>query len=65
MIYTADYLITKRKEKWEEHHSIEYDKEFREAVSNELLSNVDLCTEICRNPEKLIELVFVVAGAWH
>ncbi len=60
MKYTADYLIQKRKEKWEENHNIEYDKKFREAVANELLTNKELRTEITEHPEKLIELVFVV-----
>lgn len=59
-MYTADYLIQKRKDKWEELHSIEYDKDFREAVANELLKNRALLEEVKRNPEKLIELVFVV-----
>lgn len=60
MTYTADYLIQKRKEKWEELHSIEYDKEFRDAVAEELLSNRELLEEVRRYPEKLIELVFIV-----
>ena len=60
MTYTADYLIQKRKEKWEELHSIDYDKQLRNAIANEMLSNNDLREEIKRNPEKLIELVFVV-----
>lgn len=60
MTYTADYLIQKRKEKWNSLHSIEKDKEFREAVANELINNNDLLNEVKANPEKLIELVFVV-----
>ena len=60
MIYTADYLIEKRKEKWNELQSIEYDKEFRSAVANELLTNKELLNEVKASPEKLIELVFVV-----
>lgn len=60
MKYTADYLIQKRKDKWEELHSIEYDKEFRSAVAEELMDNVELLAEVKRNPEKLIELVFIV-----
>ena len=59
-MYTADYLIQKRREKWNELHSIEYDKKFREAVANELLTNGKLLAEVKRNPEKLVELVFVV-----
>lgn len=59
-MYTADFLIQKRKEKWQELHSIEYDKDFREAVATEMLSNKALLEEVKRNPEKLIELVFIV-----
>lgn len=60
MKYTADYLIGKRKEKWEAYHSIEKDKDFREAVANEILDDADLLEEVRKNPEKLIELCFVV-----
>ena len=60
MIYSADFLIQKRKEKWAASHDIEQDKEFREAVANELLRNPRLLAEVRRYPEKLIELVFVV-----
>ena len=59
-MYTANYLIQKRKDKWEELHSIEYDKKFREAVANEILNSTELLAEIKEHPEKLIELVFVV-----
>lgn len=60
MAYTADYLIQKRKDKWEELHSIDYDKKLRQAIANEMLSNADLLEEVKRYPEKLIELVFIV-----
>lgn len=60
MSYTADYLIQKRKDKWNENHSIDYDKKFRDAVANELLTNCQLLAEVKRYPEKLIELVFIV-----
>ena len=60
MKYTADYLIQKRKEKWNELQSIEHDKKFRQAVANEMLANKELLEEIKRQPEKLIELVFIV-----
>ena len=60
MSYTADYLIQKRKEKWEESHSIEYDKELRAAIANELISNEELLNEVKKYPEKLIELMFIV-----
>ena len=60
MRYTADYLIQKRKDKWAELHSIEYDKDLRVAIADELVDNADLLAEVKRNPEKLIELVFIV-----
>lgn len=60
MSYTADYLIERRKARWEDKHSIDYDKQLREAIANEMLTNADLLNEIKANPEKLIELVFVV-----
>lgn len=60
MKYTAEQLIKKRKEKWDNNHDIEYDKKFRSAVANELINNKELLEEVKANPEKLIELVFVV-----
>lgn len=60
MAYTADYLIQKRKDKWNELQSIEFDKQFRDATANELLTNPALLAEVKRYPEKLIELVFIV-----
>lgn len=60
MKYTADFLIQKRKDKWEELHSIEYDKTLRQAIANEMLTNKELLNEVKRYPEKLIELVFIV-----
>ena len=60
MSYTADYLIQKRRDKWEELHSIDYDKRLRGAIAHEILTNKDLLAELKRYPEKLIELVFIV-----
>ena len=60
MTYTADYLIQKRKDKWNELNSIDFDKELRMAIANEMLTNTELREEVKKNPEKLIELVFVV-----
>ena len=59
-MYTADYLIQKRKDKWSELQSIDFDKKLRQAIANEMLSSKELREEIKKNPEKLIELVFVV-----
>ena len=60
MTYTADFLIQKRKDKWEELHSIDYDKKFRQAIANEMLTNRQLLEEVKQYPEKLVELVFIV-----
>jgi hypothetical protein len=60
MAYTADYLIQKRRDKWNELHSIDHDKKLRQAIANELLTNAELLAEVKRYPEKLIELVFIV-----
>lgn len=60
MSYTADFLIEKRKAKWEELQSIEYDKELRKAIADELVCDASLLAEVRKYPEKLIELVFIV-----
>lgn len=60
MKYTAGFLIGKRKARWEDAQSIEYDKKLRCAIAQELLTNGELLQEVKRNPEKLIELVFIV-----
>ena len=60
MMYTADQLIEKRKAKWNELRSIDYDKKLRGAIAQEMLTNKTLLDEIKRRPEKLIELVFIV-----
>ena len=60
MTYTADFLIQKRREKWEKLQSIDFDKKLRQAIANEILTDKSLLEEIKLNPEKLIELVFIV-----
>lgn len=57
---TANELIEIRKKKWNEKHDIEYDKRLRAGIANELVTNRELLAEVKKNPEKLIELVFVV-----
>ena len=59
-MYTADFLIQRRKDKWNELKSIEHDKKLRTAIANELLNNKALLNEVKQYPEKLIELVFIV-----
>ena len=60
MNYNADYLIQKRKDLWNETHSIMKDKKLRLAIANELIKNEKLRNEIKSYPEKLIELLFIV-----
>lgn len=60
MSYTADFLIQKRKEKWNELHDIEYDKNLRQLIAEEILKDKELLAEVKRYPEKLIEMVFIV-----
>lgn len=60
MSYGADFLIKRRKEKWEETKSIDYDKKLKSAIADEIIKNEVLREEIKARPEKLIELEFVV-----
>ena len=57
---TADYIIQKRKEKWEELHDIEFDKNLRNAIADQLMEDEELRNEVIKYPEKLIEMVFIV-----
>lgn len=60
MCYTADYLIERRKIRWNEDHNIERDKIFRNAVANEIIKNESLRNELKNDSSKLIELVFII-----
>ena len=60
MIYSADELIQKRKDLWQNKHSIFQDKKLRQAIANEIIKNEQLRSEVQEYPEKLIELLFVV-----
>lgn len=60
MSYSADFLIEKRKEKWEADKDIERDKEFRFSAAREMLVDEKLRKELIAFPEKIIELFFVV-----
>ncbi len=60
MAYTADFLIEKRKTKWNELHNIDHDKKLRQAIAQEIVKDRALLEEVKRYPEKLIELVFIV-----
>ncbi len=58
--YSADFLIARRKAKWNEDHDIERDKIFRTTVASEIITNSQLLQELKDNPEKLVELVFII-----
>ena len=63
MKYTPEYLIQKRKEKWntiDKEKRLDEDKKFREAVANEIIENKEFRDEIIKYPEYLIELEFVI-----
>lgn len=56
----ADYIIQRRKEKWEQDHNIIRDKEFREAVALAIVQDETLRKQFVDNPEKLIEAIFII-----
>jgi hypothetical protein len=56
----ADYIISKRKEKWKLNKSVNKDMELTESIANEILNDKELLSEIQRSPEKLIEMLFYV-----
>lgn len=60
MVITANQIIEKRKELWEQYEDINKDYEFTLSVANELLTNKALLEEIKNNPELLIEMVFII-----
>ena len=60
MAYTADYLIQRRKDKWNDTRSIDHDKRLRAAIAREIVNDSALLEDVKRYPEKLIELVFIV-----
>ena len=60
MRFTAEFLINKRRELWEEHKDAEEDYRYRVAAAKEILKEPDLLEDIRRYPEKLIELEFVI-----
>lgn len=62
MRVTADFLIDRRKRKWNVHHEIKKDEKFVLAVAFEIVKNKSLREEIIDNPEKLIELCFTVVN---
>lgn len=60
MSYTADYLIQFRKEMWNKYKSLTKDADLREGIASEIMEDAELLAEIRQNPEKLIEMMFVI-----
>ena len=58
MVITANQVIEKRKELWEEYKDPNKDFEFVLAVARELTENMQLLKEVINNPELLIEMTF-------
>lgn len=59
-MFTLDEIIKKRREKWEQHHDIEQDKIYINAVAKHIMQNPQLIKDIQEKPELLIEAVFVI-----
>lgn len=57
---TCQQIIARRRERWEEHRSIEQDREFRESVAQYLIDHPAARAEVRDHPEYLIELLFVI-----
>lgn len=57
---TCQQIIARRRDRWEEHHSIEQDREFRESTAQYLIDNPAARAEVRDHPEYLIELLFVI-----
>lgn len=60
MEYNADFWIEKRRERWLKNKNIEEDRQLRELLAKEIIENLNLREEIIENPEKLIEMEFVI-----
>ena len=60
MVITANQVIEKRKELWEQYHDQNKDFEYVLAVARELTENNDLLREVIDNPELLIEMTFTI-----
>ena len=60
MVITANQVIEKRKELWEQYHDQNKDFEYVLAVAKELTENAELLKEVIDNPELLIEMTFTI-----
>ena len=64
MILTAQQIIDKRFTLWQQHKSIDKDKEYRDAAADYMVSDKgkELRKEVKKNPELLIEMFFVIVN---
>ena len=60
MVITANQVIEKRKDLWEQYHDQNKDFEYVLAVARELTENAELLKEVIDNPELLIEMTFTI-----
>jgi hypothetical protein len=63
MGYTPDYLISRRKQKWDKFKSINKDREFIEACARYIIEDKEgkvLLNEFVKAPEKFIEVFFYI-----
>lgn len=62
MSYTAQEIIDRRRELWEENQNIELDQQYTAAIADYMTSSAgsELREEIYQHPELLIEMVFVI-----
>ena len=60
MNWTADFLIERRRARWEEDRDLERDRVFREVVARELVTDGELRAQVAERPERFIELLMVI-----
>lgn len=60
MSWSADFLIERRRARWEEDRDLERDRVFREVAARELVTDDGLRAELVERPERLIELLMVI-----
>lgn len=57
---TALDLIAKRRQRWEERHDLDYDRQIVEAAARKIAEDADIAREIHDKPYLLIEIAFVI-----
>ena len=58
--YTFDDFVAKRRLRWQESHSAEYDKRLTTSICNEILDSKELRCEVIKKPHLLIECCFSI-----